>query len=293
MTVLEAAGRTGVGSVVTASTGKALRFFAPEVYAASKKLGEYLVSRALDLWGVSCATVRFTHVVDNSLIYGRLRRWAREGQPVRLHAPGIGFYAQSAREAAQLLAVASAGPSPAPAVYALTDIGWPHDLLALARDVIDDEASTSFISYSGYEPGYEDRLFPGTFDPLREEGSPLFNALEAARAEPALPGNAVESVSLATDPDRALDEAMAGIERCWHDGPGDLAMRSALHEASVKLLRRTCSNAAPHDLAHICRLAFGNVEEIPEHAFVYRHLVKAAEAAGALDLAGAGAPTRS
>ncbi len=66
--VLAAAGAADVSRLVTASSGKALRFFASEIYAASKKLAEYLVSQAQEKWGISCATVRFTHVVDNSVI---------------------------------------------------------------------------------------------------------------------------------------------------------------------------------------------------------------------------------
>jgi nucleoside-diphosphate-sugar epimerase len=291
--VLAASGRTGVTSVVTASTGKALRYFAPEVYAASKKLGEYLVSQAPGRWGISCSTVRFTHVVDNSLIYGRLRRWAGAGQPIRLHAQGIGFYAQSAREAAQLLTVAASARQSSPHVFALSDIGWPIDLFTLARDVIEDEASSSAISFSGYEPGYEDHLFPGTFDPLRTDGSPLFNALEARRATNATPGNSVESVPLQTDPDPSLDRAISALEDSWLDRADDRAMRDALREASTALLKRSFAVSAPSELADVCRLASGNIGQVPEHAFVYRHLLQAAELAGALTLAGSGAPSRS
>jgi nucleoside-diphosphate-sugar epimerase len=281
MSVLAAAGRAGVTSVVTASTGKALRFYAPEIYAATKKLGEYLVSQAPGWWGISCSAVRFTHVVDNSLIYARLRQWAKAGQPIRLHAPGIGFYAQSAREAAQLLAIAARSVHAAPRLFALSDIGWPHDLFDLARDVVDDEASTSTISFSGYEPGYEDRLYPGTFDQRRSDGSPLFNALEAGHVVSGLSGTFVESVPLRQDPDPAMDHALAVLERCWKSGAGEDATRQALHEASVALMKRTFAASSTGDLAAICRLAFGKVGEVPEHAFVNRYLQEAAKTAGA------------
>ena len=281
MSVLAAAGRAGVTSVVTASTGKALRFYAPEIYAATKKLGEYLVSQAPGWWGVSCSSVRFTHVVDNSLIYARLRQWAQENQPIRLHAPGIGFYAQSAREAAQLLAIAARAVHAAPRLFALSDIGWPHDLFDLARAVVEDEASISTISFSGYEPGYEDHLYPGTFDPLQGEGSPLFNALEAGRAVSGPSGTFVESVPLRQDPDPAMDRALAVLERCWRGGADQHTTRDALHAASVALMKRTFAGATPGELATICRLSFGKVGEVPEHAFVHRHLQEAAKAAGA------------
>jgi FlaA1/EpsC-like NDP-sugar epimerase len=286
--VLAAAGRSGVQSVVTASTGKALRYFAPEIYAASKKLAEYLVSQAPARWGVTCSTVRFTHVVDNSIVYGRLRRWAQAGQPVRLHAPGIGFYAQSAREAAQLLAAASSHRDGSPRSFALSDIGWPHDLLALARDVIEDEASTSSISFTGYQPGYEERLFPGTVDPLQSDRSPLFNAIEAERSGSL---HSVESVSLHTDPDDAVDDALAAMEHCMEQSPDEASLRHTLHDTSVALLKRVFALSTPGELAGVCRLADGKVGEIPEHELVYRHLMEAAESAGALALTGSDAPS--
>jgi nucleoside-diphosphate-sugar epimerase len=281
MAVLAAASRAGVTSVVTASTGKALRFYAPEVYAASKKLVEYLVSQAPAWWGLPCSAVRFTHVVDNSLIYGRLRQWAKLGQPIRLHAPGIGFYAQSAREAAQLLAIASGQVHAAPRLFAQSDIGWPHDLFELARDIVEDEASSSTISFSGYEPGYEDHLYPGTFDPLQCETSPLFNALEAGHAVSGLSSTFVETLPLQQDPDPVVESALAVLERCWRNRADEDAAREALHEASVTLMRRAFARSTPDELAAICRLSFGKVGEVPEHAFVYRHLLEAAKTAGA------------
>jgi nucleoside-diphosphate-sugar epimerase len=281
MAVLAAASRAGVTSVVTASTGKALRFYAPEVYAASKKLVEYLVSQAPGWWGLPCSAVRFTHVVDNSLIYGRLRQWAKLGQPIRLHAPGIGFYAQSAREAAQLLAIASREVHATPRLFALSDIGWPHDLFELARDVVADEASSSTISFSGYEPGYEDRLYPGTFDPLQSETSPLFNALEAGHAVAGLSSPFVETLPLQQDPDPVVDGALAVLERCWKNRADEDATREALHEASVTLMKRAFARSTAGELAAICKLSFGKVGEVPEHAFVHRHLLEAAKAAGA------------
>ena len=117
-------------------------------------------------------------------------------EPIRLHAPGIAFYARSAREAAQLLIASSASLSAVPTVAAITDIGWPHDLLELALDLIEEANSGSAISFSGYEPGYVDQVFPGTFGPaLRGDHSPLFNVLETVN-EP-VPEGSVQTIDLA------------------------------------------------------------------------------------------------
>ena len=109
--VVEAAAEAGVPQVVCASTGKALRPYSPDVYTASKRAAEWLISRAATTGGTRYSAARFTHVTDNSIVYRRLQRWA-DGGVVRLHSPDIVFYAQSALESAQLLLIAGLGASP-------------------------------------------------------------------------------------------------------------------------------------------------------------------------------------
>jgi nucleoside-diphosphate-sugar epimerase len=280
--VLASAGAAEVPRVVTASTGKALRFFAPEIYAASKKFAEYLVAQGPARWGVATSSVRFTHVVDNSLVHERLLRWARSGDVVRLHAPGLAFYSQSAREAAQLLLVTSASPAKPqlPSVAALTDIGWPHDLLDLALDVIEKEGGESSISFAGFEPGYENQIFPGTFDPLQYGHSPLFNVLEVKRLGlPAaeLPFETVEMVQGASaGVDRAFDE----LESAYFAGERPSALRERLHHGSIAILKKTFAEAPLDDLRTVASIAEHKIGEAPEHVIVHQNLMAAIESAG-------------
>ena len=277
MSVLAAAGDAGVPRVVTASTGKALRFFASEVYAASKKLAEYLVAQGPARWGTSCATVRFTHVVDNSLVYQRIHRWARAGEPIRLHAPGIAFYAQSAREAAQLLMASSAAQTAIPTVAAITDIGWPLDLLELALDLIEEVNSDSGILFSGYEPGYVDQIFPGTFDPLLGDHSPLFNVLETGSGVGS--AGSVETLELSVSRDSHVDEALGELESIWRNGGGLFRLRQQLHHASTELLKKTFADASAGDLLHIWSKAQHAVDRTLEHETTAQHLEAAVESA--------------
>src|SRR5436189_2168974 len=87
--------------VVYASTGKALRPYSPEVYAASKRAAEWIMSAAAARAGARTrySAARFTHVVNNSLVYQRLLDWSADGV-MRLHGADIFFYAQSALESA-------------------------------------------------------------------------------------------------------------------------------------------------------------------------------------------------
>src|ERR1700677_1854886 len=99
--VLTAAAAAGVPQVVCASTGKALRPYSPDMYTASKRAAEWVLSEAAAEGGILCSAARFTHVVDNSIIYRRLRDGAADPDAtIRLHSPEIAFYAQSALESA-------------------------------------------------------------------------------------------------------------------------------------------------------------------------------------------------
>ena len=68
---LEVAGRVGASSVAVASTGKALRYYTSNVYASTKKVVEHLTECARLRWNYSANCARFTHVVNNSLVYDK------------------------------------------------------------------------------------------------------------------------------------------------------------------------------------------------------------------------------
>jgi len=76
-----------------------MRPYSCEVYTAAKR--EWMVARAAGQSRMRISAVRFTHVVDNSIVRERLNGWALRA--ARLHYPGTVFYARSAREAAQLM----------------------------------------------------------------------------------------------------------------------------------------------------------------------------------------------
>jgi nucleoside-diphosphate-sugar epimerase len=179
--VLEAAGAAGVPQVVCASTGKALRPYSPDMYTASKRAAEWLASSVAARGELLVSAGRFTHVLDNSVIYRRLLGWAEDGV-IRLHSASIAFYVQSALESAQLLLLAGLGAQRGEfRVHAITDLGWPVSLLDVALGVLIRTGSATPIYFSGYDPGYEEIPFPGLYDPMTAgDVSPLLNAFEAA-----------------------------------------------------------------------------------------------------------------
>jgi nucleoside-diphosphate-sugar epimerase len=252
--VIAAAAVAGVPRLISASTGKALRPYSPDIYTASKRAGEWLLSRAAVNGAMSCSAARFTHLVDNSIIHARLLEWC-EGRVIRLHDPDIAFYAQSALEAAQLLLVAGAGAGAgALRVHAITDLGLPVSLLDVALGVIARTGSDTPIYFSGHDRGYEAQPFPGLYDPLTAgDVSPLLNAFEAASAETS-PCRDADAFPLVMAPDPATEDRMLALEDVCARTRNPAAVRAALDELSWSLFDATLRAVPREVLDRVVRL---------------------------------------
>lgn len=266
--VLAAAASAGVAQVVYASTGKALRPYSPDMYTASKRASEWILSETARDGRILCSAARFTHVIDNSIVYRRLRAWA--GDPaatVRLHSPDIAFYAQSALESAQLLMLAFLGARPGELrVHAITDLGWPVSLLDLALAVLGQADDPPPVYFSGYDAGYEEVPFPGLYDPLTAgDVSPLMNLLEAAAVTDS-PCPRVDAFRLDLAPGsrpRALLTALAAAcDRTREAAP----LRRQMNGLSWALLDSALRAASREALARSAVLAKAHWDTMgPEH----------------------------
>lgn len=238
--VLEISAERGVSDIVCASTGKALRPYSPDVYAASKRAAEWLMARAAPRGTARISAARFTHVVDNSIIAERLRRWCKSGV-IRLHGTDIDFYVQSALESAQLLLGAGLGARAGTLrMHALRDLDWPVNLLDLALGMIAETRSGSPIYIAGYESGYEESAFPGLYDP-RTAGdiSPLINAFEAPAIVAGPCGEIDAFEAPAPSGDAGAVGALARLERACAAGAGPAAIRGSFEVLCSALLDGT------------------------------------------------------
>ena len=236
--VLTAAAEAGVLQVVCASTGKAMRPYSPDIYAASKRAAEWIASGLTASSDMLISAGRFTHVVDNSIIYQRLLSWADEADGiVRLHSNETAFYVQSALESAHLLLVACLGSQQGEfRVHAIADLGWPVSLLDLALAVLERSGSVTPIYFSGYDRGYGEIPFPGLYDPMTAgDVSPLVSAFEAgALVDSGCPMTDAFRVAMAPEP-RATKMLNALAEVCDRTQHPDV-VRGTLNELSWSLL---------------------------------------------------------
>ncbi|MDX5479510.1 MAG: polysaccharide biosynthesis protein, partial [Cyclobacteriaceae bacterium] len=92
-----------VQKLIFSSTGKASRYLTEEVYAASKKMCEYILDSFSKKGRVQYGMVRFTHIYCNSLMDKQLREFAISEETVKIHSPGKFVTAQNLGEASYLM----------------------------------------------------------------------------------------------------------------------------------------------------------------------------------------------
>jgi len=172
-------GETKVPEIVYASTGKALRPYSPDVYAASKQAAEWLFAKAVAEGQIKASGARFTHVVDNALVLGYANRWIKQREPVRVHDPYGEFYAQSATESAQLCLLSLLeGQEDAFNLSAITNLREPIRLLDMIMGAMIEKDNIVPL-YFKPEQGYEEAAYPFLYEPLEMgDASPLISAYE-------------------------------------------------------------------------------------------------------------------
>lgn len=256
-TVLTAAAEAGVPQVVCASTGKALRPYSPDMYTASKRAAEWVASGVAAGSDMLISAGRFTHVLDNSIIYKRLLSWADEAaEVIRLHSPDIAFYVQSALESAQLLLLACLGAErPEFRVFAISDLGWPVSLMDLALDVLARSGSPTPVYVSGYDQGYEEIPFPGLYDPMTAgDVSPLLNAFEAGSTVGS-PCPMVDAFRVDMAPEPQAVKLLSSLAEVCDRTQDPATVRGALNELSWSMLDCTLRAAPPRALMRSAAMA--------------------------------------
>ncbi len=234
--VVDACEAHEVETLVYASTGKALRPYTPEIYAASKRIAEAIVATRGST-PLRRAIVRFTHVVDNSIVLGKILE--PPGGVIRLHDDGIIFFIQSALESAELLLLGAveAGRDGA-TLLAIRDLGAPARLTELAVGAITRRSSDAAVYLSGFDPGYEETPYPGLYLPeINVDASVLLNVFEATIAGESntCPGN-VDIVPATYDGSAPTEEALAELRETCAEQHGRV-VRAALHELIETHLR--------------------------------------------------------
>lgn len=236
-----------VEKCIFSSTGKASRYYTADVYAGSKKICEWLFAQAALRGNTIYAAVRFTHILDNSLIEIKIDKGIEAGL-VDLHKPNIDLLPQNVSEANYLLlnALVKAVPQELKLLI-VRDLGWPIDLLELPLYKIARSGKKIPLYFNGLQVGYDEPLFHGQFDPsLGTEVNPLINAIEDADRTYDRSGTMV--ITKISDFDTLeLDRQVALIARLAQDLSFPESQLKVVQAKAVKVIATSLMSRIPAD----------------------------------------------
>ncbi|WP_219907575.1 polysaccharide biosynthesis protein [Aphanothece hegewaldii] len=175
----------GVSQCVFSSTGKASRYFTAEVYAATKKMAEWLFARATAEGKVTYSLVRFTHLIDNSYFCQQYDDRIKENRLVNVHAPDRYILGQNISEALHLLLNALVfAQEDRLKILVCRNLGWPIETLEVALYKISQSGKKLPVYFQGVVPGYEETFFRGQVDwSCPHEFHLLLNVIESLTKE--------------------------------------------------------------------------------------------------------------
>jgi Polysaccharide biosynthesis protein len=238
-----------VAGCVFSSTGKASRYFTPDIYAGSKKIAEWLFSDRSKSSKCQFGIVRFTHVVENSPISAELDLRVAAGL-VSMHAPDRHIYAQNIEESVSLLLKSLTTLQPGTTeILSVRDIGWPVNTLDVALHKILKSGKNIPLYFKGLPAGYERHVFMGQLDLSgQREVLPMLNVLEGIHSRVEAASNTVTAPMIPFD-SLVLAKSLAQIEQAMVTN--DVDTRQAVIQAGKDIALSSFCLADPHLLLDI------------------------------------------
>lgn len=166
LNVIKACEQAGsVKQCVFSSTGKASRYLTEEIYAGTKKMCEYILDVYARTGTVKYSMVRFTHILDNSLMNKQLMDECEDNDFIAVHCPGKFVTAQNVKEASYLLLNALIYSEDKQCNFLLVrHLEWPVESLEMALYYIKRSGRAMPVIFMGNPIGYTEKFFRGQMD---------------------------------------------------------------------------------------------------------------------------------
>jgi NADP-dependent 3-hydroxy acid dehydrogenase YdfG len=215
-----------VKQCVFSSTGKASRYYTDEVYAATKKIAEYIFDTYAKKSAVLYSMVRFTHILDNSLMNIKLRNQTN-GNYMSVHSPGKYVTAQNVKESVNLLLNALLVSRPKQCKFLIVRfLEWPVESLAVALYYLKQSGKKLPVIFEGNPPGYTEKFFRGQLNWANpKELNLLINVFESKTSALNEAGDIIISQVAPTN-QSVLQDALTKIK----EAKGDRLMKQSLLE---------------------------------------------------------------
>lgn len=154
-----------VKQCIFSSTGKASRYLTEEIYAGTKKMCEFILDVYSRKGNVRYGMVRFTHILDNSLMNQQLMDECRNDDYIAVHCPGKFVTAQNVKEAAFLMLNALIYSEDNQCNFLLVrNLEWPVESLEMALYYIKESGRSIPVIFMGNPVGYTEKFFRGQMD---------------------------------------------------------------------------------------------------------------------------------
>lgn len=222
------------------STGKASRYYTEEVYAATKKVCEFMFDTYARGSRVRYSMVRFTHILENSLMNMSFRD-AVDAPYLAIHSPGKYVTAQNVSEAGDLLLNSLLSSRKGQCTFSLVrHLEWPVESLEVALFYIKERGSRIPIVFQGNPKGYCEKFFRGQMDwSDPDDLNLLINVYEYKQRSVNAAGDIVVSEISPTDK-AVLLAALKDIERSSNDSDArNRLLRGLRNITRVRLTRWT------------------------------------------------------
>jgi hypothetical protein len=245
----------GVQQCIFSSTGKASRYFTNDVYAGSKKLAEWLFAQAAQQGRVKYGMVRFTHIIENSIVSEKIEQGIQHGV-VKLHSPDLYLFAQNNTEAVNLLLNALVfSESKSLNFLVVRNLGWVVDILELALFKILQSGNNVPIYFEGFTPGYNEMWFPGQINPNSiTEVNPLINVIESSRSTLSSCEDMIVS-KLPLFSSTVLTTSLSALKVCTDDQSfPEIKLKKVMASSVKDVARSIFLQVAPEQILEILKL---------------------------------------
>ncbi len=237
-----------VKQCVFSSTGKASKYLTEEIYAGTKKICEHILDAYSKESRIKYAMVRFTHILDNSLMNEELKTASQKDEYLAVHSPGKYVTAQNVKEAAYLMLNALIYSEHNQCNFLLVRyLEWPVESLEVALYYIKQSGRNIPVIFKGNPFGYKEKFFRGQMDWSNpSELNLLINVYEQKFRRYNADEDIIISHICSTDKG-LLEKVLSQIETV----KGEAETKEYLIEALKKIAKESLKNVDKKDTVNI------------------------------------------
>jgi len=237
-----------VKQCVFSSTGKSSRYLTEEIYSGTKKLCEYILDSYSRKGNVKYGMVRFTHILDNSLMNQQLLNESVKNDFIAVHCPGKFVTAQNVKEAAYLLMNALVFSEDQVCNFLIVrNLEWPVESLEMALYYIKQSGRSIPVIFMGNPVGYTEKFFRGQMNWARPQDLNLLINVYEERYRRHNEQDDIIISHISPIDDHVLAEVLRKIEGATNDAD----MKHELISGLAKIVRESLKHVDKDDTVNI------------------------------------------